>query len=189
VLFTPRRATFRRCPVTSSVDFRAFSSIHPKGGQDILKLVTTSNSNLCWYFNIIRRYWPKLCRWISVVKQSKNHSYMHICIPCISRSQLSARSLALLEKPPVAQPPKNFATFYETRRFITMFTSARHWSLFWARRIQNYWVFGLFPSFGILEHRTMEKVQKLSNSERHAPSTEPFRIYQMNPVPYPILFL
>jgi hypothetical protein len=31
---------------------------------------------------------------------------------------------------------------------------------------QNYWVFGLFPSFS-LEYQTMEKVQKPSNSESH----------------------
>jgi hypothetical protein len=42
---------------------------------------------------------------------------------------------------------------------------------------------------GILEHRTMEEVQKSSNSEVYTPSSEPFRIYQMNPVSYPILFL
>jgi hypothetical protein len=31
--------------------------------------------------------------------------------------------------------------------------------------------------FYLLENRTMEKVQKLSNSECFAPSSEPFRIY------------
>jgi hypothetical protein len=33
------------------------------------------------------------------------------------------------EKPPVTQPLKNFPAFYGTRRFITMFTRALHWSL------------------------------------------------------------
>jgi hypothetical protein len=32
--------------------------------------------------------------------------------------------LSPLEKPPVAQPLKNFLTFYKTRRFITVFTRA-----------------------------------------------------------------
>jgi hypothetical protein len=39
------------------------------------------------------------------------------------------RSSALLEKSPVVQPLKNFPTFYGTRRFITVFTRALHWSL------------------------------------------------------------
>jgi hypothetical protein len=42
---------------------------------------------------------------------------------------------ALLEKPPVLHPLKNFPTFYGTRRFITVFTRALHWSLSWARSI------------------------------------------------------
>jgi hypothetical protein len=40
---------------------------------------------------------------------------------------------------------------------------------------QNYWVFGLSPSSGILGYRTMEKVQKSSNSDCDTPSSEPFR--------------
>jgi hypothetical protein len=45
---------------------------------------------------------------------------------------LTPRSSALLEKPPVAQIFKNFPTYYGTRSFITVFTSALHWSLSWA---------------------------------------------------------
>jgi hypothetical protein len=33
-------------------------------------------------------------------------------------------------KPPIVQLLKNFAAFYGTRRFITAFTRALHWSLF-----------------------------------------------------------
>jgi hypothetical protein len=40
-----------------------------------------------------------------------------------------------MEKPPVVQLLKNFPTFYGTRRFITAFTRALHWSLPWARSI------------------------------------------------------
>jgi hypothetical protein len=36
---------------------------------------------------------------------------------------------ALFEKPPVVQLFKNFPAFYRTRRFITVFTRALHWSL------------------------------------------------------------
>jgi hypothetical protein len=44
---------------------------------------------------------------------------------------------ALLEKPPIVQLLKNFPAFYGTRRFITVFTRALHWSLSWARSIQS----------------------------------------------------
>jgi hypothetical protein len=43
---------------------------------------------------------------------------------------------ALLEKLLVIQLLKNFPTFYGTLRFITVFTRALHWSLFWASSIQ-----------------------------------------------------
>jgi hypothetical protein len=39
-------------------------------------------------------------------------------------------SCALLEKPPIMQLLENFPAFYGTRRFITEFTRALHWSLF-----------------------------------------------------------
>jgi hypothetical protein len=41
----------------------------------------------------------------------------------------SSGSWALLEKLPIVQPLKNFPTFYGTRRFISAFTRALHWSL------------------------------------------------------------
>jgi hypothetical protein len=46
-------------------------------------------------------------------------------------------SLTLLEKLPIVQPLKKFSAFYGTRRFITVFTRALHWSLSWARAIQS----------------------------------------------------
>jgi hypothetical protein len=41
------------------------------------------------------------------------------------------------EKQPIVQPLKNFPAFYGSRRFITVFTRALHWSRFWARSIQS----------------------------------------------------
>jgi hypothetical protein len=41
-------------------------------------------------------------------------------------------SWALLEKPLIGQPLKNFPAFYGTQRFNTVFTRALHWSLSWA---------------------------------------------------------
>jgi hypothetical protein len=45
-------------------------------------------------------------------------------------------SWAILEKPPIVQLLKNFPAFYGTRKFISVFTRALHWSLAWARLIQ-----------------------------------------------------
>jgi hypothetical protein len=42
----------------------------------------------------------------------------------------------VLQKLTVTQQVKNISIFYGTRRFITVFTRARHWSLSWVRRIQ-----------------------------------------------------
>jgi hypothetical protein len=50
--------------------------------------------------------------------------------------QLTPWSWALLEKPPVTQILHNFPTFYETRRFIAVFTRALQWSVSWTRLIQ-----------------------------------------------------
>jgi hypothetical protein len=47
------------------------------------------------------------------------------------------RNWALLEKPPIVQPLKNFPAFYGTWRFITVFTRALQWSLSWARSTQS----------------------------------------------------
>jgi hypothetical protein len=53
------------------------------------------------------------------------------------RGWLTPWSSALFEKPPVAQPLKNFSTFYETRRFNTVFTIALQCSLHWGRSIRS----------------------------------------------------
>jgi hypothetical protein len=47
------------------------------------------------------------------------------------------RSWALLEKPPILQPLKNFPAFYGAQSFNTVFTRALHWSLSWAISIQS----------------------------------------------------
>jgi hypothetical protein len=43
----------------------------------------------------------------------------------------------VLEKLTITQLVKKISAFYGTRRFITVFTWARHWSLTWARCIQS----------------------------------------------------
>jgi hypothetical protein len=66
------------------------------------------------------------------------NSYRHIMSHWVCLYSLThSWSWALLEKPPIVQPLKNFPAFYGTQRFITVFTRALHWSLFWARSIQS----------------------------------------------------
>jgi hypothetical protein len=48
----------------------------------------------------------------------------------ITKDKLTPLGRALLEKPAVAKPFRNFLIFYGTRRFITVFTRALHLSLF-----------------------------------------------------------
>jgi hypothetical protein len=50
---------------------------------------------------------------------------------------LTPWSWALLEKLTVVHLLKNFAAFYGTLKFITVFISAIQWSLCWARSIQS----------------------------------------------------
>jgi hypothetical protein len=52
-------------------------------------------------------------------------------------TKLTPWRLVLLEKLQVAQLLENVPTFYATGRFITVFTTVRHWSLTSARRIQS----------------------------------------------------
>jgi hypothetical protein len=60
-----------------------------------------------------------------------------LLIQHVLQSLIHSQSWALLEKPPIVQPLKNFPAFYGTRRFISVFTRVLHWSLSWARSIQS----------------------------------------------------
>jgi hypothetical protein len=60
-----------------------------------------------------------------------------VYLPNTTHSLTHSWSWALLEKPPIVQPLKNFPAFYGTRRFITAFTRALHWPLSWAKSIQS----------------------------------------------------
>jgi hypothetical protein len=55
----------------------------------------------------------------------------------LTHSLTHSWSWALLEKPPTVQPLDKFQAFYGTGRFITVFTRALHWSLFWARLMKS----------------------------------------------------
>jgi hypothetical protein len=95
---------------------------------------------LCFQLLLVN-FWNNDC----VIISSQKHNQHKICrrsiitSPSLWRLSLTPThswSWALLEKPPIVQPLKNFPAFYGTRRFITMFTRALHWSLSWARSIQ-----------------------------------------------------
>jgi hypothetical protein len=60
------------------------------------------------------------------------HAYAYIYI-----KQLTPWNRVLPEKLTVTHLVKTFPSSCGTRRFITMFTSARHWSLSWALWIQS----------------------------------------------------
>jgi hypothetical protein len=67
-------------------------------------------------------------------------SFVHLCKYCTGFSYsylLIPWCTVLLEKLTGSQLVKKFLTFYENRRFITAFTSARHLSLSWAGLIQS----------------------------------------------------
>jgi hypothetical protein len=49
------------------------------------------------------------------------------------QDELTPWSIILLQKPPIAQVLQNFPMFYATRRFITVYTTALHWSLYRTR--------------------------------------------------------
>jgi hypothetical protein len=90
--------------------------------------------NHCYYpihnclhtYNLFHKY---LKKFNNTVIQCNYHSLTH--------SLTHSWSWALLEKPSIVQPLKNFPAFYGTRRFITGFTKALHWSLPWVSSIHS----------------------------------------------------
>jgi len=66
--------------------------------------------------------------------QNKDLTYLYLELTSrFSNMNVTNRSTTriqvLLEKLTVTQLVKKFSAFYGTRRFITVFTRARHWSL------------------------------------------------------------
>jgi hypothetical protein len=81
---------------------------------------------------------------------------------------------------------QEITAFYGTRRFITVFTWARHWSLYWARWIQLTNFMELSPSWEANSHSTNQEItQLLWNTTVHyrvkSPPLGPI-LSQMNPV-------
>jgi hypothetical protein len=85
---------------------------------------------------------PEHCslnHFISILQENFSAGVSHIArsLTIPQTIMLITLSWAILEKPPIVQPLKNFPAFYENRRFITVFTKYLHWSLSWARLIQS----------------------------------------------------
>jgi hypothetical protein len=97
--------------------------------------------NLCSSPNTIRmnRSREIICA-VSVTQMGETRYTHKILVgksTSLTHSLIHSWNWALLEKLPIAQPLKKFPAFYGTRRFITAFTRALHWSLSWARSIQS----------------------------------------------------
>jgi hypothetical protein len=95
----------------------------------VVQIYATQSIDLVKFYNFNFKY----SSWISCTckgTRKKMHASMQY-------NQLTPWSRVLLGKLPVAQLLKNFPTFYRTRRFVTVFTRALHWSLSWARSIQS----------------------------------------------------
>jgi hypothetical protein len=77
------------------------------------------------------------------------------------------RRHSLLEKSTVAQLLKNLPTFYETRRFITVFTRVRHWSLSWTRWeiYTSRYNFGAFTQFCLIFLRNVRLGENVTERE------------------------
>jgi hypothetical protein len=111
--------------------------------------VCTSETSLKFYRTLRCRF-PEVRRLIFIVTAIWISDYFHKLIgvrsnpfKVIIHVQYSFHSLthswswALLEKPVIVQPLKNFPAFYGIRRFITVFTRALHWSLSWVTSMQS----------------------------------------------------
>jgi hypothetical protein len=72
------------------------------------------------------QYHARLCGQLSAFSVPYTHSLTHSLTPC---------SRVLPEKLAGPQPVKRFPSFYGARRFITVYTRARHLSLSWASSI------------------------------------------------------
>jgi len=77
---------------------------------------------------------PDFC---SCCVERELRSIGHWLYCCIFRIAIyrTPRSIVVFDKLIVAQLIKKIPAFYGTRRFITVFTSAHHWPLSWARWI------------------------------------------------------
>jgi hypothetical protein len=65
-------------------------------------------------------------------------TFLFTSSPCCTVQKITPLQIWLVhEKPTTVQPLKKFLASYKTRRFITVVTRARHWSLSWARWVNT----------------------------------------------------
>jgi hypothetical protein len=116
-----------------------FPSCSPKIHSNIIFLFTRRSSKLSLPFrpfdqnSVCISHLPHAC-YMTLSHSSSTWSCVRACD--ITNKQ-DPRSRFFLEKLTVTQLVKKFSAFYGTRRFITVFTTARHWSLSWARWTQS----------------------------------------------------
>jgi hypothetical protein len=77
--------------------------------------------------------------WKLVVVQhcSRNSQHLQVMANILPNIYATPWSRDRFEKLIVAQIVKKFCVLYRTRRFITAFTKARHWSISWAIRMAS----------------------------------------------------
>jgi hypothetical protein len=85
----------------------------------------------------------------------KKYAFRKMIFICHYYPLTCLRRWAFLEKPPVVQLLKSFPAFYGTRKFITVFKKALHWSLSSARLIQSL----LFTNICRLTVKQLESVK------------------------------
>jgi hypothetical protein len=136
--FSPANSHYTKSPCLSFIIRGWYSgpvcSLSTKG---LSSTYRNNNNNVTFWVCGYRR---GMDWWMDLLTTCTHHSELQvITAPSLISTlyKLSPCSWALLEKPPVAQLLKNFPAFYGTRRFITVFTRALHWSLSRARWIQS----------------------------------------------------
>ena len=113
---------------------------------------TTSHTHKCtqhWYdyhkpspIYLSKIYHTRLERALSTLSAACTHARTHARPHCmVTRPECTPkpvplRSRDVLERLTVSQLVKKFLAFYGTRRFIAVFTTARHLSLSWASSVQ-----------------------------------------------------
>jgi hypothetical protein len=95
-----------------------------RDGVRCLYLPTSQYVHTCWVTGFSR------CSDVSSVTLEFKSQVFLECLP--------THSLTHEAEPTIVQLLENFPALYGTRRFITVFTNALHWSLSWARSIQSY---------------------------------------------------
>jgi hypothetical protein len=121
----------------SSQNSKQWGVTRPRGLCHAVPPLDSSDHNIACYFVLLRATpceRTECCR-----HRSKWDSWKEsMCDRCVRiLIMVTPLSRVRLEKLIVSQVVNTFPAFYGTRRFFTVFTRARHWSVSWASWIQS----------------------------------------------------